>query len=111
MLRNNGKTTASAALAYLVVSLLVGLSLYGCKASPLERSAEHVYSHRGASGEEIEHSIAAYDLALLYGSKYIEQDVVLSADGTLWISHDRNAKRITGMDARYSDLTDEQIAR
>lgn len=109
MLRATSRTRASITLVSLAVLVLLSLTLCGCETSALEQSAEHVYSHRGASGEEVEHSIAAYDLALLYGSKYIEQDVVLSADGTLWISHDRNAKRITGTDSKYSDLTDEQI--
>ena len=55
-------------------------------------SSSRVYSHRGASGEEIEHTVAAYDLAILYGSKYIEQDLVTSRDNTLYVSHDLSAK-------------------
>lgn len=68
-----------------------------------------VYSHRGASGEEIEHTFSAYDLAILYGSKFIEQDLVTSQDGTLYISHDLSAKRITGVDKNFSNMTDKEI--
>ncbi|RXA68268.1 glycerophosphodiester phosphodiesterase [Enterococcus casseliflavus] len=72
--------------------------------------SSRVYSHRGASGEEIEHTIAAYDLAILYGSKYIEQDLVTSRDNTLYVSHDLSAKRITGLDKLFSDMSDDEIS-
>lgn len=73
--------------------------------------AEHVYSHRGASGYEVEHTFAAYDLAIEQGSHNIEQDLVTSADGTLYVSHDESARRIAGVDRNYSDMTDREIAQ
>ncbi|KAF1304860.1 glycerophosphodiester phosphodiesterase [Enterococcus sp. JM9B] len=73
------------------------------------KETAHVFSHRGASGEEVEHSYAAYDLAIQYGSKYIEQDLVTSKDGTLYVSHDLSAKRITGVNKYYSEMTDNEI--
>lgn len=75
-----------------------------------EQANSRVYSHRGASGEEIEHTVAAYDLAILYGSKYIEQDLVTSRDNTLYVSHDLSAKRITGVDKLFADMTDDEIS-
>ncbi|MCF1685511.1 glycerophosphodiester phosphodiesterase [Tetragenococcus halophilus] len=74
-----------------------------------ESKNDHVISHRGASGEEIEHTFKAYDLALEYGTKYIEQDLVTSKDGTLYVSHDDNAERITGVDKNYNDMNDKEI--
>jgi glycerophosphoryl diester phosphodiesterase len=71
--------------------------------------AKRVLSHRGSSGEEIEHTWASYDLALDYGSRYIEEDIVLSKDGTLYISHDFTAKRIAGLDMPFSEMTDDEI--
>lgn len=70
-----------------------------------------IISHRGASGEEIEHSFSAYDLAIAYGGKYIEQDVVTSKDGTLYVSHDDNAKRLTGVNKNYNEMTDVEISK
>ncbi len=70
---------------------------------------EHVFSHRGASGEETEHTLKAYDLAIAEGSQYIEQDVLLSKDGTMYVSHDDSAARITGTDRNYADMTDSEI--
>lgn len=72
-------------------------------------SASYVYSHRGASGEELEHTFKAYDLAIKYGSKNIEQDLVTSKDGTLYVSHDSSAKKITGINKKYSNMTDKEI--
>ena len=73
--------------------------------------AEHVYSHRGASGEEIEHTFEAYDLAISYGSRYIEQDLVTSKDQTLYVSHDLTATRLTGENKKYSEMTDNEIEK
>lgn len=85
----------------LIVSLIVAFK-------PTSKN-DHVISHRGASGEEIEHTFKAYDLALEYGTKYIEQDLVTSKDGTLYVSHDDNAERITGVDKDYNDMSDNEI--
>ncbi len=70
---------------------------------------KHIFSHRGASGEEIEHTFRSYDLALLYGSKYIEQDLVTSKDNTLFISHDSSAKKIAGINKLFSKMSDKEI--
>lgn len=69
----------------------------------------HVISHRGASAQAVEHTFEAYDLAINQGSYYIEQDLVLSQDGTLYVSHDLNASRLTGHDGEYSQMSDSQI--
>ena len=87
----------------LVLIIIVVLAL-----KPIEKNS-HVFSHRGASGEEIEHTYKAYDLAIDYGSNYIEQDLVTSKDGTLYISHDLSAKRITKIDKEYRQMTDTEI--
>ena len=52
-------------------------------------------SHRGSiNNKGAEHTFAGYDSAIADGSKYIELDVVLSADGVAFVSHDNNLKRI-----------------
>lgn len=95
-------------ITVLLASLCV-LALILVQHHSNQKIINKIYSHRGASGEETEHSFPAYDLALLYGSKNIEQDLVTSKDGTLYVSHDDNAKRLTGVDRLYSDMTDEEI--
>lgn len=70
--------------------------------------ASHVYSHRGSAGAE-EHSFKAYDAAIEAGSRYIEQDVVISSDGILYVSHDENAVYMTGYDGMYEYMSSETI--
>lgn len=97
---------------YLLIILLIStclLLIVFFKHYSTHQFTSRIYSHRGASGEETEHSFPAYDLALLYGSHYIEQDLVTSKDGTLYVSHDDNAKRLTGVDRLYSDMSDRDI--
>ena len=83
-------------------------SYYDRKAEAKLNAAEHIFSHRGIQGE-LEHSFITYDEAIAAGSKYIEQDLVISRDGTLFVSHDRTAYAMTGVDRYYSDMTDEEI--
>lgn len=71
-------------------------------------AASHVYSHRGSEGPE-EHTFKAYDAAIEAGSRYIEQDVVISADKVLYVSHDENALAMTGYNGMYEYMTSETI--
>lgn len=70
--------------------------------------ASHVYSHRGSAGPE-EHTFKAYDAAIEAGSRYIEQDVVVSSDGILYVSHDTWAGSMTGYDGMYEYMSSETI--
>lgn len=73
-----------------------------------EPAAEHIYSHRGSAGL-YEHSFKAYDDAIASGSCYIEQDLVISSDGVLFVSHDLSAAGMTGRNALYSSMTAAEI--
>lgn len=72
------------------------------------RIASHVYSHRGVQGS-YEHSFKAYDEAISAGSHNIEQDLVISSDGVLFVSHDLDASAMTGVNAMYSSMTAKDI--
>ena len=73
-----------------------------------ETAASHVYSHRGSAGDD-ELTFAAYDKAVEAGSKYIEADIVVSGDGTVYLAHDDNAMDMTGTNGYFSGMTDGQI--
>lgn len=68
----------------------------------------HVYSHRGSAGPK-EHTFEAYDAAIEAGSRYIEQDVVISSDGVLFVSHDLNAVERTDYNGMYEYIDSETI--
>lgn len=74
-----------------------------------EKNTAHVIAHRGASGEEPEHSFAAYDLAIEYGAIYIEQDLGFSKEGTLFVSHDLVSEKWTGEERKLSDFSDAEL--
>jgi glycerophosphoryl diester phosphodiesterase len=58
-------------------------------ASPLPQ----VVAHRGASFENAEHTLGAYEKALDAGAEALECDVRLTADGHLVCVHDRDLRR------------------
>ena len=73
------------------------------------KAATHVIPHRGASGEEPEHTFAAYDLAIDYGARYIEQDLCFSKEGTLFVSHDSSSDKWTGEMREITSFDDAEL--
>lgn len=67
------------------------------------------YAHRGLHGGEIpENSIKAFERAISAGVG-IELDVRESADGTLYIFHDDDLKRMCGIDKKFNEVHDTEI--
>lgn len=73
-------------------------------------SVHHIYAH-GHTGRDDEHSFEAYDADIEAGSHYVEPDLVISRDGTLYVSHDLSAARMTGVRRDYSSMSDSEINR
>lgn len=68
-----------------------------------EPAAPLVIAHRGASGYLPEHTLAAKAMAHAMGADYIEQDVVLSADGVPIVLHDIHLDTTTDVAQRFPD--------
>lgn len=67
------------------------------------------YAHRGLHGKEIpENSIAAFKAAIDKGYG-IELDVQLSLDGTVMVFHDYTLSRMTGVDKRLCNLSENEL--
>jgi glycerophosphoryl diester phosphodiesterase len=60
-----------------------------------------VIAHRGASGYLPEHTLAAKALAHAMGANFLEQDVVLSRDGTAIVLHDIHLDSTTDVALRF----------
>lgn len=58
-------------------------------------SIEKIIGHRGASAYAPENTLAAFNKALALGCRYLEFDVMLSADGEPFVFHDNTLKRTT----------------
>lgn len=68
-----------------------------------------IFSHRGSPYNNPEHSFAGYNQAIKDGSQFIEQDVWLSKDGKLYVTHDNNLKRTTGKNINVSKSTSTEL--
>jgi glycerophosphoryl diester phosphodiesterase len=54
-----------------------------------------VIAHRGASADEQENTLPAFERAISLGADYLELDVQVSADGALVVFHDLDLDRLT----------------
>lgn len=68
-----------------------------------------IVAHRGDSSAAVENTIASLDAAHRVGADLVEIDVMQSADGGWVVVHDRNLKRLAGIDVRVQTLTVEQL--
>lgn len=73
----------------------------------LAANAPVVIAHRGASGYVPEHTLLAVTTAHAMGADYIEQDVVLSADGVPVVLHDIHLETTTDVATRFPDRVRE----
>ena len=91
------------------VNLMIENNSLRARLNAKSDTAWHVIPHRGASGEEPEHTFAAYDLAIDYGARYIEQDLCFSKEGTLFVSHDSSSDRWTGEARDIASFDDAEL--
>ena len=59
-----------------------------------------VIGHRGASGYLPEHTLAAYELAIIQGADFVEPDLVSTKDGVLIARHEINITDTTDVASR-----------
>ena len=60
-----------------------------------------VITHRGASGDRPEHTLAAYEHAINLGADYIEPDLVSTKDGVLVARHENEISGTTDVAAKF----------
>ena len=104
------------ALSYLVLCVsAASYSQYSISTEDLDESEPaprvEVTAHRGASKQYPENTMAAFRGAKLQGADWIELDVQQSKDGVLFISHDSNFIRISGVNKNAWELTYAEIAK
>lgn len=93
---------------------LMALFLSACtqvKLSNYNSDNPLIISHRGSPLTFPEHSFAGYDDAIAQGSKFIEQDLILSKDNTLVVSHDDNLMRSLAINRNISDSNYSQLSK
>ena len=69
-----------------------------------------VTAHRGASRHYPENTMAAFVQAVELGTDWIELDIQQSRDGVLFVMHDSDFRRTTGVKAKAWELDWEEIS-
>jgi glycerophosphoryl diester phosphodiesterase len=69
-----------------------------------------VIAHRGASHDERENTIAAFERALQIGVDFVELDVQVSSDGELVVFHDTRLDRLTPLRGPLGRRTAAELA-
>lgn len=68
-----------------------------------------IVAHRGASGYELENSIAAFKKAIELEARMIETDAQRSKDGEIVLMHDNSIKKVTDQKGFISKLSIEKL--
>jgi len=71
---------------------------------------EPLIAHRGAAPYAPENTFASFEKARELGARSIEFDVMMSADGELFVFHDANLKRTSNGCGEFGDSSSEYIA-
>lgn len=70
---------------------------------------EKIIGHRGACAYAPENTLASFDKARALGCRFIEFDVMLSADGEPFIIHDESLKRTTNGSGEVGQVTADYL--
>jgi len=89
------------ALFFLFLSILV----------PAHSADVEIIAHRGASRDAPENTLASVNLAWERNADAVEVDVMLSKDNAVITFHDKDTKRLAGVNRKVVDQTWEELAR
>jgi glycerophosphoryl diester phosphodiesterase len=74
-------------------------------------AAVELIAHRGWPRHYPENTLIGFDAAADAGALYVETDVQLSSDGVPFLFHDRDMKRVCGMNRSIADHSAAQLER
>jgi glycerophosphoryl diester phosphodiesterase len=97
----NLRAFAYAAALLPIVATMLFVSAQSSEAKPGKSKDVIVIGHRGASGYRPEHTLAAYELAIMQGADFIEPDLVSTKDGVLVARHENEIGGTTDVAAKF----------
>lgn len=103
-------------LLFIISVAFCSLYMYGLYNNQVNIQAEYVRTmavtaHRGASRNYPENTMAAFKGAKKLGAGWIELDVQQSRDGQIFVMHDTNFKRTTGVDKNTWEMDYKEISK
>jgi glycerophosphoryl diester phosphodiesterase len=93
----------------MAAALFLGLA--SCSYEGVSETSEDftVFAHRGASGYELENTIASFHKAVELGASAIELDVFRCASGEVVVFHDESLARLSSFSDSIEQMTLNQI--
>lgn len=103
-------------LLFVLSVACCSLYMYGLYNNKINIQAEYVHTmavtaHRGASRNYPENTMAAFKGAKKLGADWIELDIQQSRDGQIFVMHDTNFKRTTGVDKNTWEMDYNEISQ
>ncbi len=92
----------------LMVAIAASVSLYA-QNEPAPGKGTRILAHRGGRSEVDENTVEAYRHAFSSGCLALETDIRMTKDGELMILHDKDFKRMCGIDKAPEDMTAAEI--
>ena len=90
----------------------LGLSFFAFKAPIMSDAADQIparrmeiIGHRGASHDAPENTLASFKLGWAQQADAVELDILMSKDGRIVVIHDKDTKRVSGVDRPVADQT------
>jgi glycerophosphoryl diester phosphodiesterase len=92
-----------------MLTAVLGLSLSLMKVDPVSHAAEpvavEIIAHRGASFDAPENTLESFQLGWQQQADAVELDIMLSKDGRIVVIHDKDTKRLAGVDRPVVEQT------
>ncbi len=89
-----------------LTALLLALLVNGLSAN---LAAVEIVAHRGASHDAPENTLASINLAWRQNAGAVELDVMLSSDGRIVVIHDKDLKRLAGVDGKVVEKSFDEL--
>lgn len=96
----------------LIRNVIIVAALLGATGASAQRPSDKyplIIGHRGASGYLPDHTIEAYELAVVQGADYIEPDFVPSKDGYLFARHEPELSLSTNVADVFPDRKTKKV--
>ena len=91
----------------ILMVICVAIALTSCARNDV--SFKQIIAHRGEHIDCPENTLPAVQRAFELGVDGVEIDVQVSRDGVVVLCHDRNVKKMTGIDGDIDELTYEEL--